>query len=357
MTHFAQTRSIELRILGEKSNDWREGLLHAAKWARDIQHARKAFPSLDKDTLFVTQCTAPGALGTLNSLIRGRGATEVAEEYPPTLDLKSGTAAAVAARASFHDSWFKLLLESCSVSEQIQIVRAIEELPFPTPPAGENYTMREVAPYTAALQALFQPLPADLRETLTKNQETRDAVYRKLPISIRNLIKNLREHSNEDFEDTWLTICDRLAECALLAEKAERVVTAFMGPKRSYEQHNSDKPPPKRSKFDGEKTINGKTFTGWYAGEIQKEKKVWGNPEKRDPEKSRVLETIRCVQCKRRFDFTKGQADFFFEKGLSRPVRCEECRKLYKMGNPYSAQYEENLRIHKEKVAKGLIPE
>ena len=39
MTHFAQTRSIELRILGEKSNDWREGLLHAAKWVRDIQHA------------------------------------------------------------------------------------------------------------------------------------------------------------------------------------------------------------------------------------------------------------------------------------------------------------------------------
>ena len=348
MTHFAQTRSIELRILGEKSNDWREGLLHAAKWARDIQHARKAFPSLDKDTLFVTQCTAPGALGTLNSLIRGRGATEVAEEYPPTLDLKSGTAAAVAARASFHDSWFKLLLESCSVSEQIQIVRAIEELPFPTPPAGENYTMREVAPYTAALQALFQPLPADLRETLTKNQETRDAVYRKLPISIRNLIKNLREHSNEDFEDTWLTICDRLAECALLAEKAERVVTAFMGPKRSYEQHNSDKPPPKRSKFDGEKTINGKTFTGWYAGEIQKERDVIRK------DKDHVLETIHCAGCNKRFDFTKGQAEFFFGKGLSKPTRCEDCRKKRKEGAHLplqgKSQYQEFKRILNEKA-------
>ena len=167
MASFAQSRSIELKVLGEKLEDWREGLPHAAKWARDIQHARKAFPSLDKDTLFVTQCTAPGALGTLNSLIRGRGAEEVAEEYPHTLDLKSGTAAAVAARTTFHDSWFAQLLESCSISEQIQLVRAIEDLPFPTPKPGESYSMREVAPYTAALQALFEPLPAELRESMT----------------------------------------------------------------------------------------------------------------------------------------------------------------------------------------------
>ena len=109
--------------------------------------------------------------------------------------------------------------------------------------------MREVAPYTAALQALFEPLPAELRESMTHNQETRDAVYRKLPMAIRNLIKNLREHSNDNFEDTWLTICDRLAECATLAEKAERVVAAFANPKRAFE-NRSGEPPNKRPRTD-----------------------------------------------------------------------------------------------------------
>ena len=111
--------------------------------------------------------------------------------------------------------------------------------------------MREIAPYTAALQALFEPLPADLRESMTSNQETRDAVYRKLPISIRNLIKNLREHSSDDLEDTWITICDRLAECATLAEKAERVVAAFAAPrpsapKRVYDSTRLEEPHAKR---------------------------------------------------------------------------------------------------------------
>ena len=307
MASFAQTRSIELKVLGEKLEDWREGLLHAAKWARDIQHARKAFPSLDKGTLFVTQCTAPGALGTLNSLIRGRGAEEVAEEYPHTLDLKSGTAAAVAARTTFHDSWFAQLLESCSISEQIQLVRAIEDLPFPTPKPGESYSVREVAPYTAALQALFEPLPAELRESMTHNQETRDAVYRKLPMAIRNLIKNLREHSNDNFEGTWLTICDRLAECATLAEKAERVVAGFANPKRAFE-NRSGEPPNKRPRTDIKADDTGKPSLARF--------QAFGHA---------VVDTLLCKSCNKDFDLTKGEDRFFNEKGWGRPVRCKDC--------------------------------
>ena len=311
MTSFAQTRSIELKILGEKLDDWREGLLHAAKWARSIQHARKAFPSLDKDTLFITQCTAPGALGTLNSLIRGRGETEVAEEYPDTLDLRSGASAAVAARTAFHDNWFTQVLQSCSISEQIQLVRAIEELPFPTPKPGDAYSMREVAPYTAALQALFEPLPADLRESMTSNQETRDAVYRKLPISIRNLIKNLREHSSDDFEDTWITICDRLAECATLAEKAERVVAAFAAPRPSAPKrvYDSTRPAEPQAKRLRDNSLDAKDESSADTA---------------------VVETITCVECNARFNFTEGEERFFKEKNWSKPLRCKSCREKRK---------------------------
>ena len=245
---------------------------------------------------------------TLNSLIRGRGAEEVAEEYPHTLDLKSGTAAAVAARTTFHDSWFAQLLESCSISEQIQLVRAIEDLPFPTPKPGESYSMREVAPYTAALQALFEPLPAELRESMTHNQETRDAVYRKLPMAIRNLIKNLCEHSNDNFEDTSLTICDRLAECATLAEKAERVVAAFVNPKRAFKNRSGEQP-NKRPRTDTKADDTGKPPLA-----------------KLQAFDHAVVDTLLCKSCNKDFDLTKGEDRFFNEKGWGRPVRCKDCR-------------------------------
>ena len=82
MSHYKSTTSIEVGILGENVDDWKDGLAHAAKWCRDTAHVLKAHPSLADVALIVTQYTAPGALKTLNTLLRGIGKDEVSEEYP-----------------------------------------------------------------------------------------------------------------------------------------------------------------------------------------------------------------------------------------------------------------------------------
>ena len=74
----AATQSIVLPVLGEDASDWKDGLAHAASWATKITHARKAYPELDqKLTPFIHQCTAPGALKVLNSLLAGKGKEQV----------------------------------------------------------------------------------------------------------------------------------------------------------------------------------------------------------------------------------------------------------------------------------------
>ena len=66
---------------GKKNSDWEQGLQHAADWARDVQHTRKAYPELDqKLTLFLKQCSAPGALPTLDALIQGKGKPPLDED-------------------------------------------------------------------------------------------------------------------------------------------------------------------------------------------------------------------------------------------------------------------------------------
>ena len=105
MSHYKSTTSIEVGILGENVDDWKNGLAHAAKWCRDISYVLKAHPSLADVALVVTQYTAPGALKTLNTLLRGIGKDEVSEEYPESLNLTATTNAAITARRQFHEQW------------------------------------------------------------------------------------------------------------------------------------------------------------------------------------------------------------------------------------------------------------
>ena len=62
---------------------------------------------------------------------------------------------------------------------------------------------------------------------MSVNNEIRDAVYRQLPTTIRNLIKNQCPHGDDDFSDNWITICDALAKSIHLAESAAPAVQAF----------------------------------------------------------------------------------------------------------------------------------
>ena len=56
MSHYKSTTSIEVGILGENVDDWKNGLAHAAKWCRDISYVLKAHPSLADVSLVVTHC-------------------------------------------------------------------------------------------------------------------------------------------------------------------------------------------------------------------------------------------------------------------------------------------------------------
>ena len=227
MSHYKSTTSIEVGILGENVDDWKDGLAHAAKWCRDTAHVLKAHPSLADVALVVTQYTAPGALKTLNTLLRGIGKDEVSEEYPESLNLTAATTAAITARRQFHEQWLAEMLAACSVDEQLPLIRQVDEHPFPAAPQGSAYSLREIAPYTAWLQNLFATLDPEVRDRLKGNAEIRDAVYRKIPVEIRHLIKNIRDHDDADFEDTWETICERLTEQAHLSQKAAPAVRAF----------------------------------------------------------------------------------------------------------------------------------
>lgn len=227
MAHYKSTTSIEVPILGEKLEDWQDGLGHAAKWCRETDYLLKAHPHLADVALVLTQYTAPGALETLNTLLRGVGKDEVDEEYPDDIELVATTNEAVAARREFHEDWLAGILASCSIDEQLPLIRKIEQHPFPSPLPNQPYSMREVAPYTAWLQNLFATLNPEVREKLKGNREISDAVYRKIPIDIRHLVKEIRNHGDDEFEDTWETICERLIEQAHLATKAAPAVRAF----------------------------------------------------------------------------------------------------------------------------------
>ena len=74
---------------------------------------------------------------------------------------------------------------------------------------------------------MFETLDPEVRDRLKGNAEIRGAVYRKIPVEIRHLIKNIRDHDDADFEDTWETICERLTEQAHLSQKAAPAVRAF----------------------------------------------------------------------------------------------------------------------------------
>lgn len=43
-----------------------------------------------------------------------------------------------------------------------------------------------------------------------------------------------------------------------------------------------------------------------------------------------VDKKLSCVGCKNTFIFTKGEQEFFLEKGFAPPTRCSECRKIRK---------------------------
>lgn len=35
---------------------------------------------------------------------------------------------------------------------------------------------------------------------------------------------------------------------------------------------------------------------------------------------------IRCVECKAEFDFTEGEQEYYHDKQLNQPKRCDACR-------------------------------
>ena len=307
----AATQSIVLPILGEDASDWKDGLAHAATWATKITHARKAYPELDqKLTPFIHQCTAPGALKVLNSLLAGKGKEQVAEEYeaselaildPPVLNAEN-----VQQLATFHNDWLELILQGCAASEQLILVRKIQEIDFPTPD-GDAYTFKETSPFIARLYKLFQDIPADRRDETEDCKEIREAVYRQIPVPIRNLLRNQRAGDGAD--DTWVTICEALAKNAHEAERAAPVVEAF-----SYRPERS----LKRRRIANEQD---QKFTAITAVNVL-------NPSKDARHLEQDDEQITCEDCKTKFKFTKGEQEFYQSKGLTKPKRCKACRTM-----------------------------
>ena len=45
--------------------------------------------------------------------------------------------------------------------------------------------------------------------------------------------------------------------------------------------------------------------------------------------------TLQCIDCKQDFDFTKGEQEFYQDKGFTPPKRCKVCRdkKKQERGN------------------------
>ena len=335
MSHYKSTTSIEVGILGENVNDWKDGLAHAAKWCRDTSHIMKAHPSLADVALIVTQYTAPGALKTLNTLLRGIGKGEVAEEYPETLILTATTNAAIAARRQFHDQWLAEILAACSEDEQLPLIWQIDEHVFPAAPQGEPYSLREIAPYTAWLQNLFATLDPEVRDRLKGNAEIRDAVYRKIPLEIRHLIKNIRDHDDEDFEDTWETICERLTEQAHLSQKALPAVRAFSAhlakKARREDAVQTQKQRNNHSVGNNEVAVIREltaTLTPKEARSL-----LQNTSEPPSGTENELERRITCKDCNKQFDFSKGEAAFYSRKNLTVPMRCQKCRDQRKAEN------------------------
>ena len=327
MTSFAQTKSIELPVLGRSPEDWRDGLAHAAEWAMAIDHARKAYPALDQNmTLYLTQCCSPGALKVLNSLIRGKGSEELDEAYPDDMNLTTSNAANVTALRKFHDEWFEQVLESCAVDQQILLVRQIERIPFPTPARGcQMYSAVEIAPYIAQLHTLFERLPEGLYESMSVNNEIRDAVYRQLPTTIRNLIKNQRPHGDDDFSDNWITICDALAKSIHLAESAAPAVQAF-----TLKTNFTPRPILTRP-FPAPRIASVETSKGANVEPTQEgPTPCYIPPDPALKTQEPVHKTLTCKDCQARFDFTVGEHAWYQAKGYTEPARCPSCREKAK---------------------------
>jgi len=62
---------------------------------------------------------------------------------------------------------------------------------------------------------------------------------------------------------------------------------------------------------------------GIGAGQVEKGERMKEREDFKDTE-------IVCVDCQRLFTFSKGEAAFFWAKGLSEPKRCRDCRKWRK---------------------------
>ena len=338
MSHYKSTTSIEVGILGENVDDWKDGLAHAAKWCRDTAHVLKAHPSLADVALVVTQYTAPGALKTLNTLLRGIGKDEVSEEYPESLNLTATTTAAITARRQFHEQWLAEMLAACSVDEQLPLIRQVDEHPFPAAPQGSAYSLREIAPYTAWLQNLFATLDPEVRDRLKGNAEIRDAVYRKIPVEIRHLIKNIRDHDDADFEDTWETICERLTEQAHLSQKAAPAVRAFSAHLNKKPRRDDIVASPQIQK---QRNLNTPSYeatflTATMAPEDARSILRQRAEPKIEGTENDVERQLTCKRCNLQFNSTKGEAAFYSRKNLTIPSRCKKCRDQRKAENESS---------------------
>lgn len=58
-------------------------------------------------------------------------------------------------------------------------------------------------------------------------------------------------------------------------------------------------------------------------------------------------QTINCIDCKKDFQFTEGEARFFQDRGLKRPRRCKECRTARKQGGGQQ-QYSKPPRVQEQ---------
>ena len=322
MSHTATIQSVTLPILGENPDAWSEGFKHAADWATKMQHIRKAYPELEQRmTPYVLQCTAPGALKTLNALITGKGLDAVSDDYdhedapdmhPPEINAEN-----IQRLAEYHDAWFALIIESCAESEQLQLVRQIEMIPFPKPTSGAGrYTSAQITPYIARLHQLFERFTPEQREKLEESKEVREAVYRQLPLQIRNLLKNQREHAEDDFEDTWASICRALAKNVHQAELYYPIGDAFTVKEHAMKE-NTDVRPAKRPKL---------AQPSDPSAEDARMQAVRVLARKDDPSRDEVVKNITCMDCSKTFPFTKGEQSFYITKKLDDPKRCKECR-------------------------------
>jgi hypothetical protein len=43
-----------------------------------------------------------------------------------------------------------------------------------------------------------------------------------------------------------------------------------------------------------------------------------------------VSRTLLCLECGRKFEFSVGEQQFFWSKGLAEPKRCKPCRQFRK---------------------------